>query len=212
MHIGSDIVLENIREPKQQRAIEKKEKIIDIGFELICKKGYHNINTAEIAKEAGVSTGIVYQYFKDKYDILIEGIEKYGDNIFFPMLKSNDILFDKKDFNNVLKNMINHYISNHKVSDIAHEEIMSMVHSDKRVAEYYYKRELDMTNSLKDLLIKNGFSDNNLNEKVHIMIGLIDNLCHEVTYHKHSEMDYKIMTNLVIEMIKSLFKNDLNLM
>ena len=202
-------MIDNIREPKQQRAIEKKEKIIESGFNLICENGYYNTNTAEIAKAAGVSTGIVYQYFKDKYDILIEGLEKYGDDIFFPMLKNKDIRFDKNDFENLLKKMINHYISNHKVSNVAHEEIMSMVHSDKRVAEYYYKRELEMTNSLKGILLSNGFEDKDLSEKVHVMMGLIDNLCHEVTYHKHSNMNYEVMTNLVIENIKSLFKNDL---
>lgn len=88
-------MVDNIREPKQKRAIEKKDKIIKTGFELICKEGYHNINTALIASKAGVSTGILYQYFKDKYDILMLGLEKYGDNIFFPMLKNN-IKFDKK--------------------------------------------------------------------------------------------------------------------
>ena len=199
----------NIREPKQQRAIEKKEKIIEAGFHLICKNGYYNTNTAEIAKEAGVSTGIVYQYFKDKYDILILGLEKYGDNIFFPMLKDKDIKFDKKDFDKLLKQMIKHYISNHKISNIAHEEIMSMVHSDKRVAEYYYKRELELTNFLKEILLNNNFKDDNLYERVHIMIGLIDNLCHEVTYHKHNDMNYDVMTDLVIDNIKNLFKNDL---
>ena len=202
-------MIDNIREPKQQRAIEKKEKIIESGFNLICENGYYNTNTAEIAKAAGVSTGIVYQYFKDKYDILIEGLEKYGDDIFFPMLKTKDIKFEKKDFEGLLKKMINHYISNHKVSNVAHEEIMSMVHSDKRVAEYYYKRELKMTNSLKNILLDNGFNKKDLTEKVHVMMGLIDNLCHEVTYHKHSDMNYDIMTALVIENIKTLFKNDL---
>ena len=82
---------------------------------------------------------------------------------------------------------------------------MSMVHSDKRVAEYYYKRELEMTNSLKDILIKNGFSNDNLYEKVHIMIGLIDNLCHEIIYHKHDDMNYDLMKNIVINIIKDLF-------
>lgn len=202
-------MIDNIREPKQQRAIEKKEKIIESGFNLICENWYYNTNTAEIAKAAGVSTGIVYQYFKDKYDILIEGLEKYGDDIFFPMLKTKDIKFEKKDFENLLKKMINHYISNHKVSNVAHEEIISMVHSDKRVAEYYYKRELKMTNSLKNILLDNGFNKKDLTEKVHVMMGLIDNLCHEVTYHKHSDMNYDIMTALVIENIKTLFKNDL---
>ena len=203
-------MIDNIREPKQQRAIEKKERIIKAGFDLICKNGYYNTNTAEIAKEAGVSTGIIYQYFKDKYDILIEGLEKYGDDIFFPMLKTKDVKFDKKEFDKLLKQMINHYISNHKVSNVAHEEIMSMVHSDKRVADYYYKRELEMTNSLKEILLNNNFKNDNLYEKVHIMMGLVDNLCHEVTYHKHYNMNYEIMTNLVIENIKNLFKGDLN--
>ena len=41
------------------------------------------------------------------------------------------------------------------------------------------------------------------------MIGLIDNLCHEVTYHKHNNMNYDVMTNLIIENIKNLFKDDL---
>ena len=202
-------MVDNIREPKQQRAIEKKEKIIEAGFNLICKNGYYNTNTAEIAKIAGVSTGIVYQYFKDKYDILIEGLEKYGDNIFFPMLKTKDITFDKKDFNKLLRQMIKYYIYNHKMSNTAHEEIMSMVHSDKRVAEYYYKRELEMTNSLKNILINNNFKNDNLYEKVHIMIGLIDNLCHEITYHKHDNMNYNTMTDLVIDNVRNLFKNDL---
>ena len=202
-------MLDNIREPKQQRAIEKKEKIIEAGFTLICKNGYHNTNTAEIAKEAGVSTGIVYQYFKDKYDILIEGLEKYGDKIFFPMLDSNTLSFDKDGFDGMLKKMIKQYISNHKVSNVAHEEIMSMVHSDKLVAEYYYKRELEMTTTIKEILLNNNFKDNNLNEKVHIMIGLIDNLCHEITFHKHDNMNYDLMTELVIDNIKNLFKNDL---
>ena len=30
-----------IREPVQKRSIEKKEKIICAGFELICEKGYY---------------------------------------------------------------------------------------------------------------------------------------------------------------------------
>ena len=203
-------MVDNIRKPKQQRAIEKKEKIIKAGFNLICKNGYYNTNTAEIAQAAGVSTGIVYQYFKDKHDILIEGLEKYGDDIFFPILKNKNILFDKKDFDKLLKQMINHYIDNHKISNIAHEEITSMIHSDKKVADYYYKRELEMTNSLKEILINNNFNEEKLYEKVHITLGLIDNLCHEIIYHKHEDMNYDDMTELVIRCIENLFKDDLN--
>lgn len=195
-----------IREPIQKRSIEKKEKIIKAGFELICEDGYHNTNTAEIAKKANVSTGIVYQYFNDKHDIFIAGLEKYADSIFYPLKDISIDKFDKKDFPTLLKKFIESYIKNHKLSKSTHEEIMAMVHIDKDVAYYYYKREMDMTKKITEFLEQNGFNTKNINEKVHIIIGMVDNLCHEVVYHKHNELDYDAMTDLVIKNIINLLK------
>ena len=61
------------RIPSQKRSIEKRNRIIEKGFELMCNKGFYNTNTIDIAKYAGVSTGIIYQYFNDKHDIFIAG-------------------------------------------------------------------------------------------------------------------------------------------
>lgn len=193
-----------IREPVQKRSIEKKEKIIESGFELICEKGYYNTNTAEIAKNAGVSTGIIYQYFKDKHDIFIEALKKFADNIFYPMLDIPLKNFDKNNLNDIVRKMIDNFIQNHKLSQSAHEEIMAMAHSDKDVAFYFNKREIEMTEKIYDLLVENGFDSKNLMEKSHIAIGLIDNLCHEIVYHKHQELDYDVMTDICIETIVKL--------
>ena len=198
--------INEIREPIQKRSIEKKEKIIKAGFELICMDGYHNTNTSKIAKKAGVSTGIVYQYFKDKHDIFISGLEKYADNIFYPMLDLPERKFNKEDFSNIMKKMIEKYIENHKLSQSAHEEIMAMTHSDKDVAYYFHKREMDMTYKIANMLKINDFNENNLIEKVHIVIGIIDNLCHEIVYHKHSDLNYDAMTDIVVENIVNILK------
>ena len=40
------------------------------------------------------------------------------------------------------------------------------------------------------------------------MVGLIDNLCHEVTYHKHNNMNYDAMIAIVITNIIDLFKDN----
>lgn len=199
-------MVDNIREPKQQRAIEKKDKIIEAGFNLICKNGYYNTNTAEIAKEADVSTGIVYQYFKDKNDILLEGLYKFGDNIFFPILTLDLSNYDIKNFDNDLTNLIASQIKNHKLSKSAHQEITAMIHTDSNVAKYFYDKEFEVTEKIKNLLVKNGYEEKQLLEKVHIIIGLIDNLCHEIIYHKHRNINYDAMTNITINMIKNLFK------
>ena len=196
-----------VREPVQKRSIETKDKIIEAGFDLICNDGYYKTNTSKIAKKAGVSTGIVYQYFKDKKDILLSGLDKYADDIFFPMLNMSNIKFDKNNFADIMKDMIAKYIGNHKLSKTAHEEITAMTHSDKDIAYFFYKREMDMTHKIVSTLAENGFNIANINEKVHIVIGLIDNLCHEIVYHKHEELDYNIMTNVVIaEIVNILMK------
>ena len=194
----------NIREPIQKRSIEKKQKIIKSGFDLICQKGYYNTNTAEIAKAAGVSTGIVYQYFKDKHDILLEGIKLYAGDIMYPVANNFPTDVSPDNLKTVLKEVINKFIENHKLSQVAHEEIMSMTHSDKEIADFYRKREMYTTKTISNILIKNGFDKTNLDERVHISINLIDDLCHEIVYHKHNELNYDIMINLVLDTIVNL--------
>lgn len=196
--------ISDIREPIQKRSIEKKEKIIKSGFELICKQGYHNTNTAEIAKAAGVSTGIVYQYFENKHNIFICGLEKYASSIFFPLPDLPKEKISQKDFPKLLEKIINAYLENHKLSESAHQEIMAMTHSDEEVSYYFFKQEMKITNKLVAFLQENGFPNKNLLEKVHIMIGIIDNLCHEIVYHKHDEINYNVMKKIVIENIISL--------
>lgn len=192
----------NVRIPKQKRALDKRNKIIESGFNLICEKGYYNINTKDIALKAGVSTGILYQYFNDKHEIFLEGLKKYADNIFYPSinLKNTDIETN-------IKKTIEFFIKEHKLSNKAHEEIMAMVHLDKDVANFYHEREMNLTKNMYESLVSLGFSKENLLEKVHITLGLIDNLCHEIIYHKHKELDYDVMTDIVIKTIKKILSD-----
>ena len=77
---------------------------------------------------------------------------------------------------------------------------MAMIHSDKEIAYYFYKRELEMTYEFSKMLEYNNLKKDDLNERVHIIIGLIDNLCHEIVYHKHKELNYdkKALTSLML--------------
>ncbi len=197
-----------VREPIQKRSIEKKEKIIKYGFDLICEKGYYNTNTAEIAKAAGVSTGIVYSYFTDKHDILLEGLKIYGNDIFYTsidFIKQTKIT--KDNLPGIVRKVITEFIKNHTLSQTAHEEITAMIHSDKDVAKFFHENEIEMTNVASQLLIKNGFDYPDLIERVHIIIGLIDNICHEIVYHKHKSINYDTMTDIVVnEIVHILIK------
>lgn len=197
--------MSEVRMPTQKRGIEKRNKIIKAGFKIICDKGYYNITTNDIAAEAGVSVGIIYQYFNDKREIFIEGIKNYAKSIMFPMADIKGI-FDLSNLETLLNDMINHFLKSHSISKKAHQEIVSMEHIDEDIEKIFVDLELETTSNICNLLRKNGLNIPNLEEKIHISYNLIDNYCHEVIYHKHDNLDYKIMKENVIKMILSILK------
>lgn len=195
-----------IRKPIQKRAVEKKNKIIEFGFNLMCDKGYHNTDTVEIAKAAGVSTGIIYQYFNDKKDIFLQGLELYSKNLMFPISTLKDKKIDKSNLEDELKKIIKLSVKSHKLSKSSHSEILAMQHTDNDVAKIFKKQELETTEILVDILIKNEITATNVPEKAHLIISWIDELSHEIVYHNHDDMDYDKMTSLVIDSIINLLK------
>lgn len=194
-----------IREPIKKSSIKKKEQIIKSGFNLMCEKGYHNVTSIDIAKSAGVSTGIIYQYFKDKRDIFIEGIKDYANSIMFPLIDiQNEALITKKDLENLILNVIDNDIKTHKIKKVAHEELMAMSNFDDEISKIFKDNEMIMTNKFAQILISNGFKENHIKEKVHIALGLIDNYCHEVVYHKHEELNREDMKEEILKIIVNM--------
>ena len=51
---------------------EKKEKLIAAAIKLFAEKGFDNTSTQNISKEAGVATGTLFKYFKNKEQLIID--------------------------------------------------------------------------------------------------------------------------------------------
>ena len=118
-----------VREPRQERAIEKKNKIIKAGYELFSEVGYYGTNTAEIAKRAGVSTGIVYGYFQDKRDILLSVLEIYLEKVSAPLLKRLDGITAPINYSVLAPLILSDVIKTHKANiifEIVQKQIASL--------------------------------------------------------------------------------------
>ncbi|MBI5025776.1 MAG: TetR/AcrR family transcriptional regulator [Nitrospirae bacterium] len=55
---------------------DKRELILKAATRVFARKGYHASRTVEIANEAGVAEGTLYNYFKSKEDLLISIFEE----------------------------------------------------------------------------------------------------------------------------------------
>lgn len=208
-----DIILYNVynmktmvRKPQQERSIEKKNKIIEAGYELFSEVGYYGTNTVEIAKRAGVSTGIVYGYFQDKRDILICVLEIYINKVFEPILKAFDKLTAPVDFDKIIPQTIDLTIKTHKKHAKMHEVLHSLASTDEAVNAQFIALEDSITVKIADKLNALGEKIENVMEKIHFAMDIIQSFSHEYIFDKHDYIDYFIMREMVTNTIINLFK------
>lgn len=99
--------------------VESRKKILDAAFVLFAQQGFNNTSIAQIAREAGISKGLIYNYFEKKEDlmkaIVLEGFEQ-GHEFFQEMMKAPagkerlrlmiemtfDFLVEKPQFNRLM--------------------------------------------------------------------------------------------------------------
>ena len=195
-----------VRQPRQERSIEKKNRIIDAGYQLFSEVGYYGTNTAEIAKRAGVSTGIVYGYFQDKRDILICVLEIYINKVFDPFLKMFDKITPPVDFTELITKIINQAIKTHKNNRKIHEALHSLAGSDEAVGAQFIALEDQITLKIAQKFQSLGINVENPMEKVHLAMDVIQSFSHEYVFDKHEYIDYIVMKDMVIKLVKSLFE------
>lgn len=52
----------------------RRQQIVDAAVELFSRQGYYRTTVQEVARKAGVSIGLIYQYVQDKEDVLLLSI------------------------------------------------------------------------------------------------------------------------------------------
>lgn len=199
------IMAQEVREPKQERSIEKKNKIVQAGYELFSKVGYYNTNTAQIAKQAGVSTGIVYGYFKDKRDILLDVLGIYVNRAFAPILNMIDTLTSPLDYKSVVSHALDGAIEIHKTNANIHEALHSLSHSDEAVNNKFIALEDEITLTISDKLKSLGVNKDHLVERIHFAMDIVQSFSHEFVYDHHTYIDYDEMRKIVEASIVALF-------
>ena len=131
------------RNPVQTRSIRTREKLMNSGEKLFIKRGFHNLLSDNIAREAGVSVGSFYAYFKDKRDIFIAVLQRASARL---MEKAGEGLSalasgEGRDAEGSIRNIIVTLIGAHRTSLPLFEQAGQLAAFDERVMRYL--READ---------------------------------------------------------------------
>lgn len=155
------------RSEKQYKQIreEKKELILNTALELFAEKGYHTTSIEQIAKKAGISKGLTYNYFESKKEILDEILKTGFDAIYAHFDLDKDGILTYEEFEFFIRNSFRIMTKNRNFWKLYFSLMMQPVVTETYVNDYSEKSgellkilirfltDLGSTDPQKDLII-----------------------------------------------------------
>ena len=123
---------------------KSRENIENIALELFAIKGYHATSISQIAEKAGISKGLLYNYYKNKEHLLDSVIMKVYDEIMRIVQMSENLPAEKQ-----IEQMIIQTIDHLKKNITFWRLYLFLVHQSdvhKKLSELYEKMRDDYLN------------------------------------------------------------------
>jgi len=119
-------MLKNKSRLRNRRAAETKEEILEAAMKVFSKYGYSGSTTKKIAESAGISEGTIYNYFKNKRDLLLHIIKNYFNQIRKSLQKNSTKgqLDNAQNFVNIFTTQLQQFENTPLFTLIAHEYIL----------------------------------------------------------------------------------------
>ena len=195
----------------QTRAIQTREKLLQTALKMYTLQGYYATTVDQIAKEAGLSTGVAYRYFKNKKELLLEALTYAFVNIKQLTGVQETSLYDGN-----LEAALTAFEKIHIQYYDFHEELEGLRHSDKDVAELYDSFYDTAMQQIFEQLPQAIKDDPNAKEKLSLVIALMEHYCHisakeavmatkkESSKSKAFELDLTYIRKKILEIAKEL--------
>jgi AcrR family transcriptional regulator len=115
---------------------QKKQLIMDAALELFAEKGYHATSMSQVAKKAGISKGLAYNYFESKQEILDEILKTGFDSIYSHFDLNHDGVLTRDEFEHFIRKSIHVISENRRFYKLYSAVIMQSDMTDSFVEKY----------------------------------------------------------------------------
>ncbi len=135
-----------IREPKQKRSMETRRKILDAAADLFAEQGFDAATSTLIAQKAGVSIGSFYAHFEDKWEVFLQIMEKYSEEMYANTAKLvGQALEGKQDMGQVIERMVPILYEAHAAEGKLNQEMVKFAMVDERAQKirFFWQRKED---------------------------------------------------------------------
>lgn len=189
------------RVPTQKRSIEKKQRIKDAALKLMSEKGYFATSSNEIAREAGVSIGTFYSYFKDKKELYTELVDDIYTAVLTP-INLNE-LPDDLSIEETVQLYVTAVFRGHEYQTAFQREISSLSEqSDEfRAIEMVHKSNILHVFSEALKAYREELKPQDLETSTYIILTTVEAVIHDTLFHnggKNKEAVIRELTAMIV--------------
>lgn len=189
------------RVPTQKRSIEKKQRIKDAALKLMSEKGYFATSSNEIAREAGVSIGTFYSYFKDKKELYAELVDDIYTAVLTP-INLNE-LPDDLSIEETVQLYVTAVFRGHEYQTAFQREISSLSEqSDEfRAIEMVHKSNILHVFSEVLKAYREELKPQDLETSTYIILTTVEAVIHDTLFHnggKNKEAVIRELTAMIV--------------
>lgn len=91
---------------------ERKHQILEAALHVFAQDSYHGASISSVAKRAGISKGLIYNYFKSKEEILISLVVDVFDDVMMQLDVNLNQPLTKEGFVQVIEKSVDEVVKN----------------------------------------------------------------------------------------------------
>lgn len=192
------------RVPTQKRSIEKKQRIKDAALKLMSEKGYFATSSNEIAREAGVSIGTFYSYFKDKKELYAELVDDIYTAVLTP-INLNE-LPDDLSIEETVQLYVTAVFRGHEYQTAFQREISSLSEqSDEfRAIEMVHKSNILHVFSEALKAYREELKPQDLETSTYIILTTVEAVIHDTLFHNGGKNKKAVIRELTAMIVNYL--------
>lgn len=211
--MGSSFLYLNFDRPVSHFTMNKNELIINAAIKVFARDGLERGKIADIAKEAGIGKGTVYEYFRRKEDIF-QAIEHYvftDFNLIFDQLNSSSLTPPQK-LTTLMENALDMFMEMGDVLLILMELWAQAgrghVHGSapSLFVEYYESYRMSVENILEDGIQSGVFRDMNKEGVATLLLAFMDGLVWQFVMINDPEKFNRVKSEAIKSFMRGILK------
>ena len=139
----------NTHDPIQELVINaRRNQILDAATKVFAEKGFHPTTIKDIAKEAGIADGTIYNYFDNKTALMLGIFDRLNES---DKRVEDFSKFKEADFRSFMKAYLRHRLTLFQTGNFeVFRIILSEIMVNKELREIYYRKILEPTFSMAE--------------------------------------------------------------